>query len=252
MKFRVRTALWLVLGLGSISGTRTVHAQTPVEVEEARRQFALGLEDYQAGRLQDALVRFRRAHALSGAPELLYNLATVLERLRQDAEALERYEQYLEARPESEDRAAIEARIRMLRTEVGPALVTPATPEPPGPVVALEPTIPPVDAPVDPPAAAPVAPGPWALGVTAGVLTASGAALLVVAALDAQAVSEATTWAAAREPYDRAPWMSGLGLAGLGLGVAGVAGAVVWGMNGEGAPTTVAFGPGSVRIAGSF
>ena len=240
MKFRVRTALWLALGLGSISGTRTVHAQTPVEVEEARRQFALGLEDYQAGRLQDALVRFRRAHALSGAPELLYNLATVLERLRQDAEALERYEQYLEARPESEDRAAIEARIRMLRTEVGPAVVTPATPEPPGPVVAPE------------PAAAPVALGPWALGVTAGVLTAGGAALLVVAALDAQAVSEATTWAAAREPYDRAPWASALGLAGLGLGVAGVAGAVVWGMNGEGASTTVAFGPGSVRVAGSF
>lgn len=224
-------------------------APTAAELEEAQRQFTLGVAEYEAGRLEDALVRFSRAHALSHAPELLYNVATVHERLRHDAEALAAYEAYLAVVPESAELDAIEARVRVLREELDASPVAAPVAPPPAPVA--------------PPSAAGLVdagvrsgsdPAPWALTAAGGVLAAGGAVLVGVAALDASTVETASTWRDARPAFDRAPIFDAVGWAAIGVGAALMIAGVAWGASssGSGPSATVAVGPGSIHLAGSF
>src|SRR5262245_7222499 len=111
---------WLAIALGLALGSPAFAQEarrTPSAAEgaEARRQFDLGTADYHAGRYPDALERFRRSYDLTGSDDILYNIATVLELLRRDEEALEHYERYLLAVPNAEDRPRIEARMQVLR-----------------------------------------------------------------------------------------------------------------------------------------
>jgi tetratricopeptide (TPR) repeat protein len=86
--------------------------------EEARTLFVEGRAAFDAGRFDSAARAFRRAYSLSPRPELLYNLAFALDRLRADEEALERYRAYLDAAPESPNRPSVEARIAALERAV--------------------------------------------------------------------------------------------------------------------------------------
>jgi tetratricopeptide (TPR) repeat protein len=85
------------------------------EDEEARSLFEAARTAYAAGRYEAALERFREAYELSGRPALLFNMATAADRLRRDEEALDLYERFLAAQPESPQRPEVEARIRILR-----------------------------------------------------------------------------------------------------------------------------------------
>lgn len=92
-------------------------ARTPgaSEDEEARELFLAGRAAYEDGRFEEALGYFRRAHALSGRPELLFNVGQAADRARLDREAVEAWEAYLAAVPESPNRHTVETRVRALR-----------------------------------------------------------------------------------------------------------------------------------------
>lgn len=99
-------ALWLSPGVVAAQDATT---------DEARLAFTRGSAAYEAGRYDEALSAFQHAYELTHAPELLYNIGSVAERLRRDELAIESYEGYLRATPGASDRAAVEARLRILR-----------------------------------------------------------------------------------------------------------------------------------------
>ncbi len=112
------------------------------------------------------------------------------------------------------------------------------------------PTRSPATTPADPGA------GPWVLiGVGAAVAVAGGV-LLGLGASDAATVSSAparTEWVDLATQYDRIVPLEVSGIVALALGVGSVAGGLAWQLGGAGASTaTVAIGPGSLALRGSF
>jgi tetratricopeptide (TPR) repeat protein len=82
---------------------------------EAREAYEAGAVSFEEGRYSVALDFFQQSYALSGRPTLLYNIGLSLDRLRRDREALDAFERYLDAEPESEHRRQVSARIASLR-----------------------------------------------------------------------------------------------------------------------------------------
>jgi tetratricopeptide (TPR) repeat protein len=76
---------------------------------------------YSDGRFEDALQHFERAYELSDRAALLYNIGAAAERLGKNGKALEMYEQYLEKKPEADNRRFVESRIRILSERQGEA-----------------------------------------------------------------------------------------------------------------------------------
>ena len=100
----------------SAQGAETAASEEPNTYdEEARALYQAGRVAFDDGRFEDALGYFERAHELSGRPQLLYNIASAADRLRQNAVALEHFEAYLEALPDADNRRSVEARIALLR-----------------------------------------------------------------------------------------------------------------------------------------
>ncbi len=85
--------------------------------QEARRYFLAGREAYQEGRYESALEHFEKSYELSGRPALLWNIATAADRLRRTDRAIEAFELFLAAKPDSDLRPQVEARLRVLREE---------------------------------------------------------------------------------------------------------------------------------------
>ncbi|MEM9069492.1 MAG: tetratricopeptide repeat protein [Myxococcota bacterium] len=101
-----------MLGL-SVAGAQD---ETESHLDDAARSlFNAGQEAYAAGRLDEALTRFRSAFELSRRTELHYNIALVLDRLDRRDEALQEYESYLAANPEGEGAGRAGARAEVLR-----------------------------------------------------------------------------------------------------------------------------------------
>jgi tetratricopeptide (TPR) repeat protein len=102
--------------------TAGLHAQSSqsreARIAAAKEAFAVGTRAYADGEFKTALTSFQRAYDLTGSPDLLYNIATVSDRMRRDEQALEAYEGYLEARPKSADREHVESRIDVLRAAI--------------------------------------------------------------------------------------------------------------------------------------
>jgi tetratricopeptide (TPR) repeat protein len=84
----------------------------------ARTLFEDGRRAFEGGDFETALARFQQAYDLSHRVPLLWNIATTLDRLRRDAEALSTFEQYLSAAPEASNRSEVEGRIRALREAI--------------------------------------------------------------------------------------------------------------------------------------
>lgn len=85
---------------------------------EARHEFELGTAAYEEGRFEEALERFERSYELVGTAELMFNIASAADRLRRDELALEWYERYVAASPESDERTHVEGRIAALRASL--------------------------------------------------------------------------------------------------------------------------------------
>ena len=253
--------------------------------EEGRHQFELAMSAYEDGRFEDSLAHFERAYALTSAPELLFNIATVYDRLRSDREALDAYQRYLAARPDGSDRLNIERRIEALRLaierdEAAPAPesvslattesidVTPeATPEDGGsedvaPTSAADsdalsdagsteasttPDVPPLSTGPDPAA--------WVVLGSGIALTIAGIVTLAVAQLDAGAVGGGTYWPDIRSAYDRGPVEATVGSLLLGAGLVAAACGIAWVVLDMGAPasdTRIAISPFGLELRTEF
>lgn len=118
---RVTSALFLVLTLLSPAGAQVSTASSWEEgasEERARLRFEDGRLAFAEGRNEVALEAFTESYELSHRAELLYNIGLVHDRLRHDREALEAFRGYVEALPGAENRASVEARIRVLEEEI--------------------------------------------------------------------------------------------------------------------------------------
>lgn len=86
--------------------------------EEARALFEAGRTAFEAGRFSDALAHFERSYDLSARHVLLFSIGICHDRLRQDAQALEAFEAYLELVPDASNAAEVTGRIDVLRRAI--------------------------------------------------------------------------------------------------------------------------------------
>ncbi len=92
---------------------------TPASEAEVRRLYADGAAHFDAKRYALAIESFRKAHELSGAPELLFNLGQAYRMSGPTgcAEARSAYEAYLRELPAAFNRATVEGYLAELRCE---------------------------------------------------------------------------------------------------------------------------------------
>lgn len=209
---------------------------------EARGLYEAGRAAFADTRFEDAFEYFERSHALSGRPELLYNIGLAAERAGRDTDAVDSYRAYLAALPDAENRRDVLARIEVLERRLAGDASGAST-----------------DA-----SAATGGGGPDGAGIAlvvgGGVIAITGAVLLGLAAADQSSLDGApagTAWSSLEGTASRIPVESGVGWAALGVGVACAAlGGVLLGTSGSGSrtPDTVAVSlvPLGVRVEGSF
>src|SRR5690348_1830127 len=75
------------------------------DVARAKLAFESGQQAFDAGRFEAAADSFEHAYALSGRPELLFDLGLAADRLRDDERALEAFQRFLEMSQDSELRS---------------------------------------------------------------------------------------------------------------------------------------------------
>jgi tetratricopeptide (TPR) repeat protein len=80
-------------------------------VDQAKQMFDLGVELYRVGQFEAASKRFAMAYAFMPAPDLLYNLALCHKAMGETAEAVRLLREFLDANPDTADRATVEAMI---------------------------------------------------------------------------------------------------------------------------------------------
>ena len=218
-------------------------------IAEAKKAFAAATRAYAEGDFETSLARFRRAHELTDSPDLLYNIATVADRMRHDDEALEAYEGYLEARPNSPDAEHVQGRIDALRLaiEAREMEARQAALEAAARIKAERP----LTQYVGP------GPGPW-ITIGAGSATVvSGVILLGLGQSDQNKVESAppgSSYEEVRELAERGPKRTKAGVALMAVGGAAVVGGIIWQFKGghEEAIPEVSIGPSGISIRGKF
>jgi tetratricopeptide (TPR) repeat protein len=136
----VRAALrsWLTSTLLLLLMAATVQAQAAksgageraaVDDKEARELFRLGKQAFDEGRFERSLKYFNDAYDLSHRAALLSNVATALDRLRRDQEAVDAYQKYLALVPDAPNREQVEERVRIIQSALDKAQAA-ARPQP--------------------------------------------------------------------------------------------------------------------------
>jgi len=256
----MRVLLILVVAVwcfGSAAGVRAQNSQSrDARIAEAKKAFAVGTRSYANGEFNSALASFRRAYELTGSPDLLYNIATVSDRMRRDEEALEAYEGYLEARPKSVDREHVASRIDVLRAAIEARRRAELDAEIEARSAAIE-------------AAARVkaerplthhvgpGPGPWITIGVGGAAIVTGAVLVGLGQRDQKSVQNAapgSSYSMVEEMADRGPRRTKAGVLLMGLGGAGVIGGIIWQLTGghDEAMPEVSIGPTGISVKGRF
>lgn len=243
-----------------LSSASVVEAQSTTSrdarIAQAKKAFETGTRAYSAGDFETALANFKRAYQLTGSPDLLYNIATVSDRMRLDEEALEAYEGYLRARPKSRDREHVESRIEVLQEAIEERRRAEIEAEIEARQAAIE-------------AAARVkaerplteyvgpGPGPWITIGVSGATLVTGAVLFGLGQRDQNMVESAepgSSYSSVEEMAERAPKRTKAGIALMAVGGAGVLGGVIWQLTGghEEAVPEVSIGPGGILVKGKF
>ena len=256
----MRFLLVLAVAFSCLASTAGVHAQSSqsreARITQAKKAFAAGTQAYANGEFESALGSFRRAYELTGSADLLYNIATVSDRMRRDADALEAYEGYLEARPKSVDREHVESRIDVLRAaiEARKRAEIDAEIEARRAAIAAAAKVKaerPLTQHVGP------GPGPWITIGIGGAAVVTGAVLLGLGQRDQKSVENAvpgSSYSIVQEMADRGPKRSKAGVALMGVGAAGVIGGIIWQLTGghEEAMPEVSIGPTGISVKGTF
>ena len=105
---------WLAAVL-MLVGAANAWAQAPSEnVDRARAYFEAGVVAYDQGKYEVALREFQHAHALSHSAALYFNMAACEEHMDHYQAAALLLRQYLIEKPDADDRANVEVRIKAL------------------------------------------------------------------------------------------------------------------------------------------
>jgi tetratricopeptide (TPR) repeat protein len=233
----------VVLALCAIAPASVIAQDAPPESAtdaEARGLFQAGTAALDDGRSQEAYDYFLRSHELSGRAALLYNMGIAADRSRMDAEALDAFERFLAAEPETERRAEVEGRIATLRATLtrgsdGSAEDDSATSA--GPPLA-----------------------PVAVAAAGGAALIAGGVLFGLGLSANGTVEDAargTSWPEVSDDYDRGKTFTLLGGVAAGVGLAAVAAGIVWLASGSGedegdTAATVSLGPAGALVRGRF
>ncbi|MGB5694325.1 MAG: hypothetical protein WBM46_01615 [Polyangiales bacterium] len=256
----MRFLLIAALSLSTMTFGAGVRAQDAEQdhgpIAEAKEAFASGTRAYADGDFETALASFKRAYELTESPDLLYNIATVSDRMRRDEEALKAYEGYLEARPQSADREHVEGRIDVLRKSIEEHRRAELDAEIEAKRAATE-------------AAARVraerpltqyvgpGPGPWITIGTGGAALLTGAVFVGLGQRDQKKVESAppgSSYSAVQEMADRGPRRTKTGIALMSVGTVGVIGGIIWQLTGghEEKMPEVSIGPAGISVKGTF
>ncbi len=256
----MRVLLVLVIAVWCLGSAVGVHAQSDqsrnAKIEAAKKSFAAGTESYANGDFENALASFRRAYELTGSPDLLYNIATVSDRLRRDEDALQAYEGYLKARPKSVDREHVESRIDVLRDAIEARKRAELDAEIEARSAAIEAAARvkaerPLTQHVGP------GPGPWITIGVGGAAIVSGAVLVGLGQRDQNQVEGAppgSSYSMVEEMAERGPRRTKAGVALMAVGGAGLIGGIIWQLTGghEEAMPEVSIGPTGISVRGRF
>lgn len=225
-------------------------------IQRAKGAFELGTRAYEEGEFPKALSYFKRAYRLTKSPDLLYNIATVADRMRLDEDALEAYEGYIKARPGSGDREHVEGRIRVLQGSIAERQaaeleteeqVRRAAEEAAAKVKAERP----LTKWVGP------GPGPWITIGTSSATLVSGVVLLTLGRRDIKQVEgagEGSQFSEFKGKHDRGVMFSKTGIGLMVVGVGGGLAGLIWQLTGghEEKITEVSFGPTGISVRRKF
>jgi tetratricopeptide (TPR) repeat protein len=102
----------IVAGLLMLAAVSTARAGE--NMEQAKAYFGAGVEAYDQGKYEIALREFQHAHALSHSPALYFNMAACEEHMDHYQAAALLLRQYLIEKPDADDRANVEVRVKSL------------------------------------------------------------------------------------------------------------------------------------------
>lgn len=124
----VKTRLCILLSAAVYLASASALADEPssADVAKARPHYKRGVELYQDGAFDAALVELEKAYAIAPSYKILYNVGLVYVQLNDFAGALKAYRQYLDEGDKKLDakrRAEVEKEIRKLETRVGTVTV---------------------------------------------------------------------------------------------------------------------------------
>jgi tetratricopeptide (TPR) repeat protein len=100
------------------------HEPTITGVVESRKEFEKGQAAFKEGRYQEALEAFDKAYELNPIADFKYNPAAALEKLGRPYAAADRYQAYLDAKPDAKDKAAVNEKLNNLRAAADKAPIT--------------------------------------------------------------------------------------------------------------------------------
>ncbi|MDH5671334.1 MAG: tetratricopeptide repeat protein [Myxococcales bacterium] len=247
--------------------------------QNAQRIFRVGKQAFDRGEYESAVTYFERAYELSPRPMLLYNIGVAAERAGMHERAISAFRSCIEQDPKAENREEIEARLEVLERTVarskGADVSSQPSPETGEPQPETSEPSEPSDEANRSAAGAEGSStdggsGPrdaggrndtqllgWVVLGTSAAVAATGAILFAVGMNDVSTVEDApedATWKEIRGPYERAPILTGTGLALLGVGLAGSALGIAWvaGDEATGTSIEVSVNPGTLLLSGEF
>ena len=103
----------IVAGLVVLAAVSTARAAGE-NMEQAKAYFKAGVDAYDQGKYEVALREFQHAHALSHSPALYFNMAACEEHMDHFQAAGLLLRQYLIEKPDADDRANVELRIKSM------------------------------------------------------------------------------------------------------------------------------------------
>jgi tetratricopeptide (TPR) repeat protein len=103
----------IVAGLVALAAASAAQASEE-NMAQAKAYFGAGVDAYDQGKYEIALRQFQHAHALSHSPALYFNMAACEEHMDHYQAAALLLRQYLIEKPDADDRANVELRVKSL------------------------------------------------------------------------------------------------------------------------------------------
>lgn len=134
MKRSISNSIVLGLALAIASVPAASRADTPptaADLDKAKKAFLEGKKLHEAGKLMEAIEKFKESHRLSKNPLLLYNIGLVMEEAQMDDLALMYFRRFLKEAPQdAAQRSAVEEKVKGLEKKLNLGGTAPDTSKP--------------------------------------------------------------------------------------------------------------------------